>query len=328
MTINERQPARRATPDLNLVSESVGGSALGQALPPSSARQLRRQRLGRLQDDLRHTPSAMIGLAIVSLFLILAAVGPLIAPYSATDMNILDKLARPSLAHPFGTDNFGRDELSRIISGARLSFMIAAAAVLFALILGTPLGLIAGYYQGWADEILMRVTDALLALPSIILALVILATLGSSLANVVLAIGVVYAPRIARVVRSGTLALRQEDFVEAARARGESGSYILFSEILPNTVSPLIVEASIRMGFAILVTTSLSFLGLGISPPQPDWGLMVSEGRLQLFTAPWLTIFPSIAITLTVVGFNLLGDGIRDILDPRRVWTERRSEGA
>lgn len=312
-------------------SATEGGaaaSALNQPHASPPAAHATRRRLSRLAEDISRTPSAMIGLIIVAVFLLLAAFGPVVAPYSTTEMNIGDKFARPSLSHPFGTDSFGRDVLSRTIGGARLSFLIAAAAVVLALVLGTPLGLIAGYYQGWADEILMRVTDALLALPSIILALVILATLGSSLLNVVLAIGIVYAPRIARVVRAGTLALRSEDFVAAARARGESGAYILFSEILPNTVSPLIVEASIRMGFAILVTTSLSFLGLGISPPQPDWGLMISEARLQLFTAPWLTIFPSIAITLTVVGFNLLGDGIRDILDPRRVWTERSSEGA
>ncbi len=284
-------------------------------------------RARRLGGDIRRTPSALVGLGIVGVFLVLAAIGPYVVPHSATEMNTLERFARPSLAHPFGTDAFGRDVFSRVIAGARLSFLLAAAATLFSIALGTPLGLVAGYYRGWVDEVLMRLTDALLALPSIILALIIVTTLGSSVVNVVLAVGVVYAPRIARVVRSGTLALRNEEFVQAARARGESGVYIVFAEILPNTVAPLIVEASIRMGFAILLATSLSFLGLGASPPAPDWGLMINEARLHLFRAPWLTIFPSIAIALTIVGFNLLGDGIRDILDPRRVWSERKAEG-
>ncbi len=277
--------------------------------------------------DLRRTPNAAIGLAIVGLFLLLSAVGPYIAPHSVTDLDIGNRFGRPTLAHPFGTDSFGRDVFSRVVVGARLSFLLAAAATLFSVVLGVPLGLAAGYYGGWVDEVLMRVTDALLALPSIILALLIVTTLGSSTPNVILAVGVVYAPRIARVVRSGTLALRGEDFVQAARARGESGRYILFTEILPNTVAPLIVEASIRMGFAILLATSLSFLGLGVSPPTPDWGLMINEARPHLFRAPWLTIFPSLVIALTVIGFNLLGDGIRDLLDPRRVWVERKAEG-
>jgi peptide/nickel transport system permease protein len=282
----------------------------------------------RFGEDLRRTPSALVGLVIVTIFVVLAAIGPWIVPHSPTEMVVTNRFAPPSLAHPFGTDAFGRDVFSRIIAGARLSFLLAAAATLFAIALGTPLGLIAGYARGWVDEVLMRLTDVLLALPTIILALVIVTTLGSSMVNVVLAVGIVYAPRIARVVRSGTLALRDQEFVQAARARGESGRYIIFSEILPNTVAPLIVEASIRMGFAILLATSLSFLGLGASPPAPDWGLMINEARLQIFRAPWLTVFPSIAIAMTIIGFNLLGDGIRDILDPRRVWAERRSEGA
>ncbi len=316
------------------MSQDTGLSPAAQPLitsqTPDGRGPTARPRMGRLRrlgEDIRRTPNALIGLAIVSLFLILAAIGPYIVPHPATEMAMLNQFAPPSFDHPFGTDAFGRDVLSRIIVGARLSFLLAATATLFAIVLGTPLGLVAGYVGGWVDEVLMRLSDTLLALPSIILALVIVTTLGSSLINVVLAIAIVYAPRIARVVRGGTLALRDQEFVQAARARGESGSYVIFSEILPNTVAPLIVEASIRMGFAILLATSLSFLGLGASPPAPDWGLMINEARLQVFRAPWLTIFPSIAIGLTIVGFNLLGDGIRDILDPRRVWTERKSEG-
>jgi len=314
----------RSTTGVPASPPTIEGETTAPATP------MRRSRAGRWRrfwEDVRRTPSASIGLIIVAGFLLLSLIGPYIAPHSPTDFDIANKFGRPTLAHPFGTDPFGRDVFSRVIYGARLSFLLAAAATLFSLLIGTPLGLVAGYYQGWLDEILMRVTDALLALPSIILALLIVTTLGSSAFNVILVVGIVYAPRIARVIRSGTLALRNEDFVQAARARGESGAYILFSEVLPNTIAPLIVEASIRMGFAILLATSLSFLGLGVSPPAPDWGLMINEARPHIFRAPWLTIFPSVIIALTIVGFNLLGDGLRDILDPRRVWAERRSEG-
>lgn len=280
--------------------------------------------LRRFLQDIRRTPTALVGGTIVLLFLFLAAVGPYIAPYNPVQMDTLNSFRSPSWSHPFGTDGFGRDVFSRILAGSRLSFLIAALGTSLALVIGTPLGLVAGYLGGWVDEVLMRLTDTLLALPGIILALVIVATLGSSSANVILAIAIVYAPRIARVVRGETLTIRSNDFVQAAEARGESKFYIVFAEILPNTTGPLIVEASIRMGFAILLATSLSFLGLGASPPAPDWGLMINEARLQIFRAPWLTIFPSIAIGLTIVGFNMLGDGIRDVLDPRRVWTERK----
>lgn len=285
------------------------------------------RRWTRVVHDLLATPSALAGAGIVLVFLILALVGPTIAAYSPTAFS-LQRLAPPSLAHPFGTDEFGRDMLSRVIDGARISCGLAFAAVAFSLVLGIPIGLIAGYFGGWADEILMRITDALLSLPSLILALLIVASLGSGMQNVVLAIGVVYAPRIGRVIRSGVLGLRHAEFVQAARARGESAVYILGAELLPNILSPLIVEASIRMGFALLLAASLSYLGLGVSPPTPDWGLMINDARQYMLQAPWLVIFPSLAVALAIVGFNLLGDGIRDILDPHRAWVDRRAESA
>lgn len=300
---------------------------MGEAASTGAGSQVASGRYRALLGDFWATPGAVVGAGMVALFVILAAFGPLIAPHSPYGFSGA-RFAAPSPGHPFGTDGFGRDVFSRVIYGARLSFLVAAVATTFSLLLGLPLGLVAGYFGGWVDEFLMRVMDALLALPSLVLALLIVGSLGGSEASVVLAIGVVYAPRIARVIRSGVLALRGEDFVLAAKARGESSAYILVAEILPNTLGPVIVEASIRMGFAILLTTSLSYLGLGASPPQPDWGLMVNEARLDMFQAPWLVIFPALTIAATIVGFNVLGDGVRDLLDPRRVWSDRRGEVA
>lgn len=285
----------------------------------------RRRSLQRAWEDFTSTPTAVIGMSIVLIFLIIAAIGPLIAPYSPLAFSPSDRFAPPSTSHWFGTDSYGRDVFSRVIVGARLTFLLATSATLFSLILGTPTGLISGYFGGWIDEVIMRLTDALLTLPSLVLALLIVATLGGGLQNVVLAVGVTYAPRIARVVRSRVLQLRQEEFIEAALVRGESASYILFSELLPNTWAPIMVEGSIRMGFAILAATSLSYLGLGVSPPNPDWGLMISEARFHMYRAPWLVIFPSLAIAFTIVGFNLVGDGMRNILDPKKTWREVRS---
>lgn len=306
-----------------------GMATVSQLEPPTSdvTTMVPARRWSLIARDLLATPSVLAGGGIVLVFLIVALVGPAVAAYSATAFSS-QRLAPPSLAHPFGTDEFGRDMLSRVIGGARISGGLALAATVFSLVLGIPIGLVAGYFGGWADEILMRVTDALLSLPSLILALLIVASLGSGLQNVVLAIGVVYAPRIGRVIRSGVLGLRHAEFVQAARARGESSVYIMGSEILPNILSPLIVEASIRMGFALLLAASLSYLGLGVSPPTPDWGLMINDARQYMLQAPWLVIFPSLAVALAIVGFNLLGDGIRDILDPRRGWVDRRAESA
>jgi peptide/nickel transport system permease protein len=295
------------------------------ASPAIELKKWRASRLEGVRRDLRSMPLAVAGLVIVAAFVLVALAGPLVTPYSPYAFGA-DRLAPPSAAHLFGTDAFGRDVFSRVEAGARLSFLIAAIATACSLLAGVPLGLICGYQGGWIDEVIMRVMDALLSLPSLVLALVIVGTLGGGLLPLVLAIAVVYAPRIARVVRSGVLALREEDFVVAARARGERTAYILISEILPNTVGPIVVEASIRMGFAIMLTTSLSYLGLGVSPPQPDWGLMINEGRADMFAAPWVVIFPALAIGAAIVGFNILGDGIRDLFDPRRAWADRKGE--
>jgi peptide/nickel transport system permease protein len=210
----------------------------------------------------------------------------------------------------FGTDQFGRDIFSRIIVGSRNILVLAASATALGLLLGITVGLIAGYYGGLLDEGLMRLTDVMMSFPSLLLALLILSTLGSSLINVIIGIAIVFTPRVARVVRSVVLGIRTQEFVDAARVRGESDLYIMAREILPNASSPIIVEGSIRISYAILLAAALGFLGLGIQPPAPDWGLQVSEGRNFILSAPWVVAFPALAIASLVVGANLLADGL------------------
>ncbi|MQA79819.1 MAG: ABC transporter permease subunit [Streptosporangiales bacterium] len=257
----------------------------------------------------------VVGGVICVVFVVMGVAGPYITPYSPFDGDTASRLATPSLAHPFGTDAFGRDVLSRLMAGTRYALVTGVGAIGLAVVIGACAGLIAGYFRGWIDEVLMRLTDVALAVPSVILALVIVTSLGSSVRNLVIAIGAVYAPRIARVVRSRTLEIRERDFVVAARARGENHLYVMAVEIGPHTASALAVEASMRMSFVLLLQAALSFLGLGLSPPAPDWGLMISGSRLQMYSAPWLIVFPSLVITITIVGFNMLGDGIVSATD-------------
>jgi peptide/nickel transport system permease protein len=262
-----------------------------------------------------HTRAGRIGFVVVALYVLAAVIGPYVAPYSATELNLIDALKRPSAHHLFGTDQFGRDIFSRVLNGARGVLLMGVASTAVGLIGGIAIGLAAGYYGGKFDEILMRIVDAFMSFPSLLLALLIVTTLGSSFPSLMLAIAVVFVPRVARVIRAATLDVRTQEFVESARLRGESGFYILFREILPNVSAPVTVEASIRLSYAILLTTSLSFLGLGAQPPNPDWGLMVAEARDFIEQAPWMVIFPALAISLLVVGANLLGDGIREVLN-------------
>jgi peptide/nickel transport system permease protein len=226
-------------------------------------------------------------------------------------------LARPSSAHPLGTDDLGRDVLTRLIYGARLSLAASAMAVAIALVLGVPAGAVAGYLGGLTDESIMRVTDALQTIPALVLAMAIAATLGPGLFNVMVAVGVIYAPRFARLVRGQVLALREELFVESARAVGASHLRILARHVFPNVLSPVIVQVSISIAFALLAETSLSFLGVGIRPPEPSWGADVGRGYRFMRLAPWLVFMPGMAILLTTLAFNFVGDGLREALDPR-----------
>jgi ABC-type dipeptide/oligopeptide/nickel transport system permease subunit len=232
-------------------------------------------------------------------------------------------LAPPSPAHPFGTDSLGRDVLARTVYGAKVSVQVALTAVVVAAAVGSPLGIVAGYAGGTVETVVMRLVDVLLGFPALVLAIGLVAALGFSLTNVVIALGVVYVPQFARIARSSALSVSEEEYVDAARVLGYSRTHIVFREVLPNSVSPLLVQASLLMAFAIIAEASLSYLGLGVQPPTPTWGAMVSAGSGYLTSAPWISLFPGTAIFLSVLGFNLLGDGLRDALDPRDV-SERR----
>ena len=242
--------------------------------------------------------------------------------YSPTEPMFVP-LAAPSAAHPFGTDTLGRDVLARTIYGAKVSIQVALTAVLVAAAVGSPLGVIAGYAGGIVETVVMRIVDVLLGFPALVLAIGLVAALGFSLTNVIIALGVVYVPQFARIARSTALSVTNEEYVDAATALGYSTRHVVFREVLPNCTSPLLVQASLLMAFAIIAEASLSFLGLGVQPPTPTWGQMVAAGSGYLTTAPWISFFPGIAILSTVLGFNLVGDGLRDALDPRES-AERR----
>jgi peptide/nickel transport system permease protein len=246
-----------------------------------------------------------------------ALLAPWLVRYPPTEFHVTDRLTPPSAVYWFGTDEFGRDVYSRVMIGTRLSIIIGFLATAVCMALGTPLGLLAGYVGGRTDEILMRGLDILMSFPSIIFGMLILTVTSPGPFKTALAVGIVYAPMIARIARSVTLSIKEEDYVAAARSRGESHLYILFGEILPNTWAPLTVEASLRVTFAILAAAALSFLGLGAQPPDTDWGLTIAEARKFMTVAPWIALFPGAAMCLTVIGLNLLGDGLRDALDPR-----------
>jgi ABC-type dipeptide/oligopeptide/nickel transport system permease subunit len=258
----------------------------------------------------RLTAATIVGLTIVLFYLTLAIFGEAIAPLSYTEQNFSVILQAPSLQYPFGTDQFGRDIFSRVIVGSRSIMVLASAATLLSLLLGIGIGLVAGYAGGVWDEVLMRGTDVLLSFPALLLALLIISTLGSDLIYLGITIAVVFAPGIARVVRSETLSLATKEFIEAARATGVPAHRIVWRHLLPNLTDLIVVEGSIYFSYAILVGAGLGFLGLGVQPPSPDWGLQVNDGRNFILTAWWITVFPSMAISSLVLGINLLADGL------------------
>jgi peptide/nickel transport system permease protein len=260
----------------------------------------------------------IVGGAIVGVFVALALVGPWIAPYDVEAFHGLAKMKAPSADFWLGTDRYGRDVFSRVIVGARTTVTMAVAGTALGLLAGTLIGLLSGHLGGLVDEALMRLMDIVMSFPSLLLALLVVAVLGASTANAVLSIGVVFTPRVARVVRSATLGLRGAQFVEAAVVRGESDAYIVFRELLPNLWPPIIVEGCIRLSYAVLLSVSLSYLGLGAQPPTPDWGLTVAKERAYLVLAPWTVLVPAGAIVLFIVGVNLLGDGLREWLVARK----------
>jgi len=266
---------------------------------------------------LRHNPVAIAGAAILLFLLLLALLAPVLAPYDPNVQTLTDRNAPPSAAHPMGLDALGRDLLSRVMYGARVSLFVGLFSVTGALIIGTLTGAVAGYAGGALDNVLMRIMDIMLAFPSLLLAIGVVAILGRGLMNALYAIAFVSIPVYARIARASILSVKELDYVEAARAVGDSPSRLLLRVILPNSLTPLIVQATLGIGTAILEAASLSFIGLGAQAPQPEWGLMLAQHRNLVFTAPHTVFYPGLAIMLTVLGFNLLGDGLRDALDPR-----------
>jgi peptide/nickel transport system permease protein len=260
------------------------------------------------------SPTMVIGSIIVGTTVLITAFSIYLTPHNITEMHFLDRLREPTMHYIFGTDQYGRDIFSRVLVGGRTALALGLGAVLLQLLIGIPIGLVTGYFGGKTDEILMRLMDTLISIPSLLMALLILSALGGSMFNAMLAIGIVGAPRIGRVVRSSTLSVKNEEFVLAAKARGESHIFIMFGEILPNVLSPIIIEATIGVGFAIMIGASLSYLGLGVQPPQADWGLMIRQAREYLFSSPYPMLFPGLALAVTIIGFNLLGDGLRDLI--------------
>ena len=266
---------------------------------------------------LRKNPLSLAGLGVIVALVIAAVVAPYAAPYDPIATDPMNRLQAPSPHHPLGTDQLGRDILSRLLYGARISIRIALIVVALAGVSGTLIGVLCGYLGGWVDNLLMRITDMFMAFPQLILAMAISSALGPSLENVVIAVSMTEWTFFARLARSRAIAVREEDYVEAARAMGATGWRVLARHVLPMCLSPVIVQATLEMGGIIRTAASLGFLGLGAQPPTPEWGVMVTAGRNYLPNQWWVSTFPGLAIFLTVLGFNLLGDGIRDILDPR-----------
>ena len=296
----------------------MGATVEAAVLSPSMAKLgVRRAEWRRTVRILARNRLVLAGSVLVVLVILTALLAGAIAPYDPIANNVRAALQPPSAYYPFGTDRYGRDIFSRVVFGSQLSLLVALVSVAVAATSGTLLGLASGFFGGWVDDVIGRVMDVLFSFPALVLAIAVAATLGPGLTNAVIAIAVVYAPLFGRVVRGPVLVERAKDYVEAARALGAGAPRLILRHILPNVLSPLIVQVTLTFSHAILLESYLSFLGLGTQPPYPSWGTMLQEGRTFLETAPWTSIFPGLAIMLAVLAFNLLGDGIRDVLDPR-----------
>ncbi|MBI0435886.1 ABC transporter permease [Roseomonas sp. KE0001] len=265
----------------------------------------------------RWPASLVVGGAVVGVIALLAILGPWIAPYPPEEFAVLDRLRPPSAAHWFGTDEFGRDVFSRVLAGAHYSLLMGFGATGLSLLVGVPLGMLAAFHRGWVEEAVMRGVDLLISIPPVLLGLLILATTDPGLGKTVAAVGLVYVPIMTRLSRAVALGLLAEDFVDAARARADGMVRILWSEILPNAWSPIIVETALRITFAILLGSALSFLGLGPQPPASEWGLMIAESRPFIEEAPWIGLMPGLCLCALLVAVNMVGEGLRDLLDPR-----------
>jgi len=260
-------------------------------------------------------PQVTIGLGIIIPVILLSIFGNMITPHDPLTTHPVDRLEPPSGQYPLGTDHLGRDILSRLFLGGQTTLLIGFTSTALAVILGVPIGLVSGYFKGTTDEVLMRIMDIVMSVPTLLLGLLILVALSSSMFNLIMAIGIVFTPRLARITRSVTLSESKQSYVLAAKARGESHIHIMFREILPNVKSPIIIESSIRVGYAIMVGASLSFLGLGSGPPYPDWGFMISVARQYMYSSPWFLLWPSLALLVVIMATNILGDGLKDALN-------------
>lgn len=266
---------------------------------------------------MRYSPQGTLGLVLVGLMLLVVIAGPWIAPYNPEVFSPLQRYQPPSMEFWLGTDQYGRDILSRLLYGARATVLMAIIASALGTLAGALIGTTSAYLGGRSDEAIMRTIDAVMSIPSLLMALLIVTLLGKSSVNALLAIGIAFTPGMARVTRSVALTVRKQDYVNAAIARGESARYVVWREMLPNVVAPIVVEMTIRVAFAVMLFATLSFLGLGAQPPAPEWGLMVSDSRRFMHLSPWMILWPSLAIAMVAIGFNLLGDGLRDALNPR-----------
>ncbi len=292
-----------------LASRKVATDRLSQSKP--------RTYYGQVWARLRRSPSAVFGTIVITILVVLAIFAEQIAPFDPLQIRAGDPFTTPGIPHLMGTDQFGRDLFSRVLYGARLSLRIGIVSVCIGLFTGTFLGMVSGYYGGWLDRIIMRFIDAMLAFPGIMLALAIVATLGSSLTNVMIAVGIAYIPTYTRLVRSTVLSTKEEIYVLAARSLGAQTPRILLRHILPNILAPIIVISTVSIGTAIISAASLGYLGLGAQPPTPEWGLILNQGRSHMRQAWWISTFPGLMIMVTVFAINVLGDGLRDALDPR-----------
>jgi peptide/nickel transport system permease protein len=298
----------------------ISDTAVGKDQPPAPQR-LSHRRLRYTLHVILRDPLAFFSVLVIALLVFLALFGPWIAPYPEQGMGRTDvpnRFLPPSREHWLGTDQLGRDVLSRIIIGSRIALQAPTVVVILAVVIGAPLGALAGYFGGWVDNLIMRLTDLFLAFPSLLLAVTIVAAVGPSLTNAMVAIAISWWPWYTRLVRGITLSLRERYFVEAARSIGVSNGAIILRHILPNCITPILVQATIDFGTVILAEGSLAFLGLGTQPPAPDWGLMVSQGRSYILDQWWISTLPGLAIFVSVLAFNLLGDTLRDVLDPRQ----------
>ncbi|GAB3352390.1 ABC transporter permease [Modestobacter lapidis] len=308
-TVPSTQPAPQTVTDR---PPGAGSDTAAGTLRPARPRW--RETLGLLARN----PTALIAALVVLGMIVVALLDEQLAPEGPNEIDVGARLQPPSPDHPFGTDDLGRDVFSRVILGAAVSLRVGLIAVSISLVVGTLIGLLAGFYGKWVDDVLMRLMDMLFAFPAVLLAISIVAILGPGLTNTTIAIGIVYIPIFARVTRSSVLGVREEVYVRAARSVGSSDVRLLARHVLPNAAPPIIVQTSVSLAFAVLSEAALSFLGLGTQPPDPSWGLMLSEGRGYIELAWWIAVFPGLAIFLLVLSFNLLGDGLRDVLDPRQ----------